>query len=216
MVIRPFFSALAAACLGGFMPASAVADVLNGNFETGVVNVLGGGFYDITTPPGPTGWAVSSGGGISAGNNQYGLSHNEDTTHHIAIAFSEQIPLTPATIKQTGIATTATAQYALHFWLANPQAADNFNRLTISWGGASVGPPGGIVLGALADWSEYVINVTATSNSTDLIFSGYNASGAILLDDVSLVAVPEPATASLLSIGTLGLALRRRRSRLAA
>ena len=211
MVIRPFFSALAAVCLGGFLPASAVADVLNGNFETGQMETFpGSGFWITNVSAGEmAGWTASAGGGISADNFQNGPAHGG----RIAVAFTAPTALSAITLTQTAIVTVTNAQYALHFWLSNPQAEDNHNLFTIKWNGASVGPPGGIVLGALAGWTEYVVPVTATSTSSTLAFTGFNASGGVLLDDVSLVAIPEPAVAGSFAIGTLVLALRRRRSR---
>ncbi len=77
-------------------------------------------------------------------------------------------------------------------------------------GGLNVDPVGGTNPYNLADYSY-----TATGTSALLTFSNINtASGSdtsLLLDDVSLQAVPEPASLGLFAVGGLGLLLLKRR-----
>ncbi len=64
------------------------------------------------------------------------------------------------------------------------------------------------------NWSAYSTTFTATHSATTLRFSSLNqnASGGILLDNVSVVAVPEPSSLALVaaSVACWGICLRRR------
>lgn len=64
-------------------------------------------------------------------------------------------------------------------------------------------------------WSSHAFNFTATGTSTTLTFTddlqAGGASSDLLLDGVSVTAVPEPSSSALLGIGGLALILRRRK-----
>ncbi|MGC9260363.1 MAG: PEP-CTERM sorting domain-containing protein [Phycisphaerae bacterium] len=62
-------------------------------------------------------------------------------------------------------------------------------------------------------FSTYTFTATATGASTLLDISGLNFAGgqSTLLDNVSVVAVPETAPLALLGVGAAGLLLVRRR-----
>jgi hypothetical protein len=69
------------------------------------------------------------------------------------------------------------------------------------------GPGTGVV------WDTFTYSFFATSDSTEIGFGGSSGSGNLtwtMLDNVSLVAVPEPASGLLGALG-LGMMLRRRR-----
>lgn len=60
-------------------------------------------------------------------------------------------------------------------------------------------------------FTQYDLNFTATSSSTDLAFGLQNNPGFLQLDDVSVEAVPEPLTIlGTLAAGGMGVAMRRK------
>lgn len=66
------------------------------------------------------------------------------------------------------------------------------------------------------NWAQATVNFTATGSSMDLSFNSYLQGGPaeLMLDSVSIAAVPEPSSAILAYAALFGLALRRpRRSR---
>jgi len=69
--------------------------------------------------------------------------------------------------------------------------------------------------GSYTNWTEQTMDFTATSVSQALLFMATATNSYppfLLLDGVSLTAVPEPASIALVGVGVLGLlALRRRR-----
>ena len=227
---RLFSFAIVAVCLGGILSVSEAVTVNNGNFEIGFFNDFDptpvNGFYHSSPAleSGMAGWQVSVGASIR-GSDQFSYDTNGGPVQaphsgHIAASFENAVQFD--TLSQA-IATTPGGLYQLHFWLRNPNPDSTSNQFKVTWGGTEVRPLAGApplgtnwVLATGTVWTEYVVsNLAATSTSTTLAFSAFN-SWATLLDDVSLVTIPEPAAASSFLIGTLGLTLRRRRSRAAA
>lgn len=65
-------------------------------------------------------------------------------------------------------------------------------------------------VGSPSNYVQYTFDATATSTSTVLAFSGQRTvSGEILLDDVSVAAVPEPSALVLTSLCLAAMVLRR-------
>ncbi len=215
----------------GFLSTCGALTVNNANFELGAQNVFDPapmpGFYFVDEPPtgsglnagfGAAGWQISVSGTIR-GADEFTQNFPTFVPHsgHISVMFTA-LPAQGMTSLSQVIATAPGGQYALHFWLANPDPGGTDNRFSVTWGGTEVrpsnAPPIGTnwILSGGAAWTEYVIPITASSASTSLVFSGYSNS-TLLLDDVSIVNIPEPATASAFVVGTVVLTLRRRRSR---
>jgi hypothetical protein len=112
------------------------------------------------------------------------------------------------TITQT-LTTDVGQTYTISYWVADGEP----NLLEVTFGGSTLfngtAPTNGTTAG---DYVEYTFNSTATSTSTVLAFSGQRTvGGGTLLDDVSVSAVPEPATWVLTSVALLGLCVLRRR-----
>ncbi|HVS40496.1 MAG TPA: PEP-CTERM sorting domain-containing protein [Gemmataceae bacterium] len=114
------------------------------------------------------------------------------------------------------LATTPGASYTLTYQLADDDDSGE-NDFSASWGGVVI--PGSVLVNA-ADfpYTEYSFDLTATSGSTTLSFSGLNVPAWYDLDNVSVTqdssVAPEPSSFLLLGLGAAGLigyiGLRRR------
>jgi hypothetical protein len=134
-------------------------------------------------------------------------------------------------VSQAIAGVVAGGAYRISFWLSNQIGTNPNNYMDVNWGGsiASLGAPitGGMSLsggspsipGAIpigTAWTYYQFDVVATSNNARLSFIGGNSAAANLIDDVSVVAIPEPSTLIMLGAGMFLMGLRRhRRARVA-
>ena len=169
----------------GALSARAQNLVVNPGFETG----------DFT---GWTQWGDTSATGVTSG-----FQHSGSFAAYFGPVFSD------GGIDQT-IATTVGQVYNVSFWLDNRDTLAN-NRFSASFAGVTIlsltnsGP---------FSYTQYSMDITATSSSSLLHFSTYNPPSYWDLDDVDVHAVvPEPGTLGLIALGALGLvgAVRKRR-----
>ncbi|HEY5035563.1 MAG TPA: carbohydrate binding domain-containing protein, partial [Chthoniobacterales bacterium] len=101
------------------------------------------------------------------------------------------------------IPTTIGQNYTVDFWLSNSDDTNN-NDFSASFGGVTVLS---LTNADQFGYTEFTMNVTATSSSSDMHFAFYNPPSYWYLDDVSVTAaVPEPTTVALIAFGALGLA----------
>ena len=191
--------------------SAAAAPFTNGSFELGSVNP-GGGWTTLSSGnPAITGWEIFDGtvdyiGGYwqaADGSRSVDLNGNDGS----------------AGIRQT-FDTIAGDTYQIRFALAgNPDGAPLTKSVQLTSGGASqlfsfTIPPG--ASHADMGWAYHSLLFTATADSTTLSFLS-NTAGVYFgpaIDDVSVTAVPEPATLSLVALGLVAGArnrLRRRR-----
>lgn len=106
------------------------------------------------------------------------------------------------------VTTVAGQSYRLTFWGSSNGGV--MNTLDVSFGGAAVAQD--LSTPGLGTWQQYSYVVTAQSNTSTLAFStSQGGNNGPLLDNVSLTAVPEPATFGLAGAALILAALKLRR-----
>lgn len=200
---------LAAVAAITMLPSAAnAAEFVNGSFEAGAPagsfsTVTGGNSSSIT------GWNVT-GNSVDYIGNYWSA---QEGARSIDLNGGAQ-----GGIQQT-FDTLAGIQYNVTFWLAgNPDGAPITKNVLVNATGAADGLFSFDSAGTSKvnmGWSKYTYNFFATGATTTLSFASQNggAYGAAL-DNVSVAAVPEPATWALMLIGfaAVGFGMRRRSS----
>ncbi len=173
--------------------------VLDPGFESGIANSYTGAMGD--------GWIVTAGTGAICNNDGSGCG-NAGTSHAgTQMAFLDWSNSLD-TITQT-LTTDVGQTYTVSYFVAGTQP----NFLEVTFGGSTLfngtSPNNGV--GSTTNYVQYSFDTTATSTSTVLAFSGQRTvGGEILLDDVSVTAVPEPSTLVLTSFCLAAIVWRRR------
>jgi hypothetical protein len=190
---------LAAILAGVVVQANADNIVVDPGFESGIPGPYAGAMGD--------GWVVTAGTGAICNVDGDGCGNAGDAHTGTQMAFLDWSN-SFNTITQT-LTTVVGQTYAISYWVAD----EHPNSLEVTFGGSTLfdgtAPTNGVTRG---NYVEQTFNSTATSTSTVLAFSGQRTTGrgGTLLDDVSVTAVPEPATWLLTSVALLGLCGLRR------
>jgi flagellin len=171
-----------------------------------------------------TSWTLSGNDVPGEAGNLYGVEGTDPdgiSPHGGADqAFIGDLDSNATTLSQT-IATTATDDYTISFWLAQDTAPTTGygNELLASFGGTSLASLSDV---AIEGYTKYSYTVAATSSSSVLDITLGDGLGEFLLDDVSVVQdasappVPEPPAWTLMLTGIMGIGLLSRRGLLAA
>jgi hypothetical protein len=198
-------------CLAGLVVAATLAFwaaparalvVLDGGFEA-VGGVTNNG-YSLFTGSLGDGWTVTSGEILVERGTVNGIPHSGNQYAYLDGDFALN------TLSQT-LPTSPGQQYTISFWIADSDP--NLFQATFAgqtlYNGPAPASGGGF---PATHYVNEVFNVTATSTASALTLSGQWTSGTgTVLDDVSIVAVPEPAAVILFAGAILAAAVVRDR-----
>ena len=210
-----------------FTPSAHANLVVNGDFETGVTQTRdfggiapGGGdtvLYEGTLAGWNTGPSTSSPNALATNQSvYYATTSNLDPVPvpppggphagNVSVVFPNGLPY-DGYISQAIVGVVAGQTYQVSFWLSNQIGEVPNNSVAVHWGGTDTGngiSGGSDVFGPIAltvplGWTQYTVDVFATTNNQLLAFRAGNAAAGNLLDDVSVVIVPEVSSFGMLT-----------------
>lgn len=167
--------------------------------------------------PAIAGWTITTGSGdvLTGINNSSGPFYNNgvapDGTKVAYLQVTNGVTV-PTTISQNIGDLVAGNKYELTFYY-NARSGTADPLMVVNLGGTTLTPVGGLdvaPVGGSNPFYEGQYFYTATGNTALLSFSNANTAASdssLLLNDVSLQVVPEPATLGLMAIGCAGLLL---------
>lgn len=168
-----------------FAATASANQITNGSFESGLTN-----------------WSFSN---PNAGAT-YGLA--TDTAHTGSNSAHFGPAAGPSSLTQS-IALPA-GDYELSFWVLNYGVDNDLLHVTASDGiNSSTIYGGGMVLTGLESWELVTQPFSLATPASSITFAGFDNNAAFYIDDISLTAIPSPA--SLVPAALAAALLRRRR-----
>lgn len=217
---------LSIAAISLAVSANASANLIaNGSFETpdlddpNTQNTIGGTAWEVFDSI--EGWDTRRGSGIEIQNSgtvvtaQHGSQYVELDSHDVdGDPFNDR---TNSFMVQEIRGLTFGAEYELSFWY-RPRTDNGHddNGIRVYWG-----KPWEVVeevseqTSETDEWVNYTNTITANGKTMYLGFKAFGKDNTLggFIDNVSLVAVPEPATIALFGLGLAGLGLSRRKTK---
>lgn len=207
---------------GGF--EAAAVDIYGGNAGVGGTAIGGGNatFYEAQDglghriiPNWNIGPSTSSPNAIASNQNIYyatasngdpGAANGGPHSGVLAAVFPNGFPY-DGYISQAIAGVVAGQTYRISYWLSNQIGDFPNNSLRVNWGGTDTGTAitsgtdiyGPVALTVPLNWTQYTMDVVATVNNERLSFIAGNDAAGNLLDDVSVVAVPEVSSFGMLT-----------------
>ena len=182
-ILTESFSILALALCAIALPARAQELVTNGDFELSA------------TTSDFSGWTLSDLSFPVAQNIGRNATFAHSPSHYANLAGDPG----PDSMSQT-ISTTPGTTYTFSFWLAHDVTPVLGNSFNVSWDSTPVLSLSNLGIQSYTN-GHYSFDITATGTSSTIGFLYQDNDDFFRLDDVSVLAVPENSTMSLLFIG---------------
>jgi len=182
-----------------FTRAAAASIITNGDFE-GATYAGSGGSSGDTLPNSWTNAPPSSLTNLNVFANGSGPGSAESGTHYIA--FQSTSTAGGQDCLNQVVATVANQKYTVSFWVGMTASSGSQFGLSPEWdsGGANDTTMGTGAYyyhptnSASVPYTFFSFTETASSSSTSIYFHGADATGAVLLDNVSVTLAPEPGS----------------------
>ncbi len=207
--------------LGLFTSAAQATLLKNGDFE---VNPLAPNrswsVFDAID-----GWVTTSGSGIEVQRNTIVRAHSGNYYIELDSHAKRDSGLASNSAMTQSVTTVAGQRYELSFfYLPRTNKGSNDNGLGVFWdsfdNNFAAFDPSHQVFSIenmkrrdLSQWTQYTVELTATSDTMALSFAGQGRSNTLgaFIDDVSLTPVSAPGSLALLGIGLAGLGWMRKK-----